>query len=342
MKVNKTLTALIASAGLGLSGHAFALGTASNTLIENTATLNYQVNGNDVPSATTKAEFRVDTKIDISLSTTATESADAGDSITLSYTLQNDGNADQEFKLDTDNGSTTFYRTSDDTEIVNGLITLTPDTPFGFYKSDTIADDAADGSTVTFHVRARAWDASANAGAGDYLAESTADKNADDTSLVSVYVVFAEDTTDQTLPLSGGTDRDGGFVVKKDMNISAPELTSTKSVAVKDDGLGNATSYAIPGATMTYTITIESTGSKTATGVSFQDSMPSGLDTASISNIVVTDITVPASPVVLTAGTHYTVVNDGTDGNAMDITLPDMPQNDELTITFDIEIDDGV
>jgi len=33
MKVNKTLTALIASAGLGLSGYAFAVGIALGTVI---------------------------------------------------------------------------------------------------------------------------------------------------------------------------------------------------------------------------------------------------------------------------------------------------------------------
>lgn len=74
MKVNKTLTALIASAGLGLSGHAFAAfttpdaGTNGTTVVTNQTSLSYSVN--TIPQSPVDSEevnFTVDTRVDFAI-----------------------------------------------------------------------------------------------------------------------------------------------------------------------------------------------------------------------------------------------------------------------------------
>ena len=74
MKVNKTLTALIASAGLGLSSHAFAAftapgtQTAAGTTIGNQVSLDYSVNGIDQDNIDSAVvNFIVDTRVDFAV-----------------------------------------------------------------------------------------------------------------------------------------------------------------------------------------------------------------------------------------------------------------------------------
>jgi uncharacterized repeat protein (TIGR01451 family) len=331
MKINKTLTALIAGASLGLSGQAFAAGTLASTAVSNVATLSYTVNSSAVPSTSSQADFSVDAKVDLSLSSDNTPSADAGATTTLIYTIENTGNATQFFKLDSD-GSDVFKLSSDDTVIVNGVLTLAPDAIVTFYLEQAVSDTAADGSTESYNVNARVSDV-----AGTYLAESTADKNASQTTLDDTFLVFAEATTDSALPLSGGTTRDGGFTAQGDITVSAPVLTGTKTVVVKDDGLGGTTPFAIPGATVTYTIVINSTGTKDATGVTFTDDLDTNapdLDFTTISNIVVLD----NADAALTVTTDYTVTNDGTAAGIISLGLPDITTGEKLTVSFDIDI----
>ena len=68
MKINKTLTALIAGASFGLSGQVFAEGTAAGTTITNTVTLGYTVSTVPQTDLTLDVDFLVDTKVDFNLS----------------------------------------------------------------------------------------------------------------------------------------------------------------------------------------------------------------------------------------------------------------------------------
>lgn len=340
MKMNKALTALVASAGLGLSGQALAAGTVADTIVTNTATMSYTVNATSVPSTSTQAQFHVDAKVDLTLLSNNNPSVDAGQNGQLIYTLTNTGNAELNYKLDS-NGSDVFKLTADDSVITNGVLLVPIDGSIQFYLEQGVADNALDGDTIDYVVNARVSDA-----AGAYRSESTADKNASQANLDSSYLVFAEATTDDGLALSGGTTRDGGFSTQGTINVSAPELTGTKTVVVKDDGLGGATPFAIPGATVTYTIVITSTGTKDATGVTFTDNLATNapeLDFTTITNIVVLD----NADAPLTVVTDYTVVNDGTAAGLISLTLPNIPADtdgagpitaEKLTVSFDIDI----
>ena len=64
MKLNKTLTALAVSASFGLSGQAFAIGTAADLDITNEVVLEFSVGSVTQTPQTNAATFKVDNKID--------------------------------------------------------------------------------------------------------------------------------------------------------------------------------------------------------------------------------------------------------------------------------------
>jgi len=110
MKVNKTLTALIASAGLGLSGHAFAAAsyvptTAAGTPINNQVTLGYTVN--DVPQTLDSAvSFVVDNKVDLNVTAQDSNTVKitpngpiASQYYVAEFVIRNDGNSNQGYKF---------------------------------------------------------------------------------------------------------------------------------------------------------------------------------------------------------------------------------------------------
>lgn len=333
MKLNKNIMALATAAAFGLSGQAFAAGTPAGTSISNTAILSYTVNSTSVPTTSSDAVFQVDTKVDLTLTyDSGAVSGDAGSINDLYYTLTNTGNATQFFKLTSTQSSPVFKLDSDDSTITNGVLSVPVDTSISFYMGASIPDTTADGDSETFEVAANVSDSF-----GDPITIPTGDKNSNLTGVN--YIVFAEETTDNTLTLANGTTRDGGYAVSSDITVNAAALTGTKTVTVKTSSITDSnggtftTDYAIPGATVTYSVVINSTGSKDATGVNFSDDLAANLDHTTITNITVLD-----NADAVLAATSYTINNDGTDGNAIDISLPDIPTGQKLTVTFDVNI----
>ncbi|EAT12008.1 hypothetical protein HF888_11535 [Bermanella marisrubri] len=339
MKLNKTLTTLIAGAAFGLSGQVMAVGTEAGTPISNTATLSYTVNSSTVNNSSDVAEFEVDRKIDLTLTDNsgASLSAAAGSTQRLTFSLSNQGNADTFFQLQSTATSPQFYLTSDNSPITDNVLSILKDDPaVSFYIDVAIPDNAADGSTASFEVAAKAV---ADA-AGTALSIPTGDKNANLTG--QIFIVYAESVADNGLTLAGGTDRDGGFARQSDVTVSAPELTGTKTVTVLNSTITDSnnetftTNYAIPGATVEYKVVIENTGSEDAQGVSFIDdlSAKTEFDQSSIANITVLD----NSDTALTVNTDYTVVNDGTTDGIVNISLPDITSGEQVTVSFEVTI----
>jgi uncharacterized repeat protein (TIGR01451 family) len=84
--------------------------------------------------------------------------------------------------------------------------------------------------------------------------------------------VFADvdDTVDG--PVTGfDVDNDGIYTDRSAFNVQAPVLTMIKSLTVADVAAYTAIDKAIPGSTVTYTISIENTGSVAATDVDITD-----------------------------------------------------------------------
>ncbi len=107
MKINKTLTALIAGASIGMSGQSLAKGTDAGESITNNTSLSYKVGDVQQENVPASAVFKVDNKIDMTLLTqTSTKDFIPGDEVVYTYTLENSGNSDQHFLLSTINTAT--------------------------------------------------------------------------------------------------------------------------------------------------------------------------------------------------------------------------------------------
>jgi len=107
MKINKSLAALIASAGIGISGQALAAATATDTaagtVITNEATFSYMVGSQNYTDTSAETTFKVDQKIDLILVWNQSPvTADVGDEFALKIEISNEGNLAQSFKFDSD------------------------------------------------------------------------------------------------------------------------------------------------------------------------------------------------------------------------------------------------
>ncbi len=338
MKINKTLTALIAGASLGMSGQVFAAGTTAGDTITNTVSMSYKVGATTLNATPATQDFKVDTKIDLTLTwlnggTLVTGTA--GNEVPFILQITNDGNAPQNFKFTSgqvatavevisgdaatadsddwtsiwkmyaDTNSNGAYNSGVDLELTNQLIpTLAVDTPTTVFVVFTAApDDAVDGAVIGAEFKAQVSD-----GAGTALPQDIAAIKND--NLTANYIVYAESTNDSALTMAPAT-RDGARVVMIGSDIQAANVVATKSVVVKDDGLGNAQHRAIPGATVTYTIEVENTGRAPASDVNVLDT---------INDIV----GLLDDSVVYNHATQFTYSGAGTVTNSSDLTKIDI------------------
>ncbi len=107
MRINKTLTVLIAGASIGMSGQVFsAASSKAGEDITNTASLTYTVGNSSVSNtATSDSVFKVDKKIDFTTSINKSDSkvyaglSEATEDRLFTFTLINEGNADQYFNI---------------------------------------------------------------------------------------------------------------------------------------------------------------------------------------------------------------------------------------------------
>ncbi len=371
MKINKTLTALIAGASLGMSGQAFAAGTAAGTSIKNTATLNFKVSSVQQGELTNFATFLVDNKVNLSLIRQSGDVAvditpngpTGGDTYQVIYRLTNTGNQTQDYKI------TVGELTSGDIDVadVNGVDPVTDIVNLGAALNIYIDndDDGLEPTDTTAYVDNLAPDAGRNiyvvidsldpvdpalvdnAIAGIFL---TAETQALGINSASGDVL--DDVDHSAVPFNpaleqivlADTGNDGKITLNAAFEVITANLAIEKSVTVKDDNLGiaSANPKAIPGATLTYTITVKNTGSASASAVTVLENLNlddtnntnlGELDLTSIDNLSVTDSN-PASTTdqatFITSGI-LTVVYDTVAGGTL-------ISPETKTITFDINI----
>ncbi len=330
MKINKTLTALIAGASLGLSGQVLAT-TAATTSIKNTASLSFKVNGSDVSELSTEAEFTVDSKVNMTLQSNDDPTSEAGTNETLSFTLTNLTNGPMYFLLAGGSGYTATTTPSNATLTIDLIYLDKEGDAITFEFDESIPNDATDTSTIEVEVTATATD--------DSKVTITTNNAADkDNNLTTLFYVLAD---------NGDVNYDAIYEATSTITVSSASLTSTKAVTVKEDGMGTTgrtdTKLAIPGAIVTYSVLIQSDGTKDATGVIFSDVLPATLDPESVNNIVVyaNDGITPLDlgPLI----TNYTVPSDastdpGNTPGTVEIALPDITTGTQLTVEFDVTI----
>ena len=283
----------VSLAALLFSQASFAAGTDAGTIVQNTATISYFVSGQEQAAITSEtAEFVVDRKVDLSVSVNGTSNVPATPSSSsslaankLTYTLSNDGNSSQIFKITASHlGSDQFDAGTGTTQgphvpqpcqytmdggTTNHLFTASP-APTVTLAEDATATinvtcsmpnrpDVSDGDLSTIEVLATAVDA-----AGATMAESTVEDRVD-----QIDVVLAD------IAGTGDALRDAKHSARQTYEINVPMLTVVKtSTVISDPSNGTDKPKRIPGAIVQYKITVENASTSTdATGVVITDDL---------------------------------------------------------------------
>ncbi len=286
----------------GVAPSALAAGTASGTVISNSATVSYQVGGISQPDVNSgPATFVVDNKIDLTVATTDTASVKVTPGATaqvLTFTVTNTGNATQDFILSAtavSGGAGAFGGTDNfDATSVSIFVDNTSNGTVGTYDpgidtATSINDLAADGSITVFivadiplgratgdvasyHLVAEARDATT----GNALTETAGADTAG-----SVDIVFADGQGSDT---TNDAARDAKHSSQDDYEILTAALTVTKSSAVISDPFNGTTNpKRIPGAVVEYTIQIDNAaGGTTATNVIISDDLSTEVSNGTI------------------------------------------------------------
>jgi uncharacterized repeat protein (TIGR01451 family) len=290
---------------------AMAVGTAAGTTIINNFTVDYSVNSTAQPQKTGSTNFKVDDKVNFTL--TAQDSAN----VTISpsgaayqtYVLANTGNGPHDFTISpvVIGGNTlapatgpTLYSTNTGTggtqlptDGTTSLqyVSLASDATTTVYMYITAPAAPTDGNSADYNVTAVAYQAG-NLGlpspvlsSTQATADASVDKNA---NLNNQYVVLADGQGTGT----GDGLRDGKFaaIAKTGGNVTvgflvqSANITVGKTSALYSDPIGgvynaltNKAPKAIPGAYMIYTLTVTNSGSAPTSSLSISDTLPLSL-----------------------------------------------------------------
>jgi hypothetical protein len=331
-------TALVATAlTVGMASSAFAAGTASGTVVGNIATINYAYDGvAQTPVGSTQAgntsgagvatTFLVGTKINLTLvedDTTYTAGSAGAVLQATSFTLTNLGNDSQGYNLTAANSALAVFSLADSFDV----------TTFAYYV-DVNNDGLQDGGdTLITSVDSLAPDASINLlvtatiggaelGGTQSTISLTAVTTTNNTTVAVVETVGAFDSTVVQIVFSdpstapsgtdpGQTEGDASAIALDAYRVSTTDLSVSKVTAVySDPANGLIDPKAIPGAILTYTITIVNNGSGVASGVSIDDIVDE-ITTGTVSfNLQYNTATISC------AANNGIVVKDGADGSA--------------------------
>jgi uncharacterized repeat protein (TIGR01451 family) len=291
--------ALVATALIfAVANNAMADGTPSGTSVGNIATINYSVDGTAQPEVgSTEAgntsgpgaetTFLVGTTINLTLIETNTNftSVAAGSlQQATSFTLTNLGNDSQGYNLTAANSSLAAFTQSDAFD-VGTFAYYIDDNNDGLLDAndilitsvDSLAPDASIDLLVTATIPVSELDTAQS------TISLTAVTTTNNTTVAVVETVGAYDSTviqivfSDPLTTANGTDPgqtegDASAVALDAYRVLTAALTVSKTTAVySDPANGTVNPKAIPGAIITYTITIVNNGSGTATGISITD-----------------------------------------------------------------------
>ena len=278
------------------TNYAYAAGTASGTVISNTATLNYSVGGVSQPSVSnTPTTFTVDRKVVFRVdeaAPVATTTVAPGQSVAVTtFTVSNTSNATMDFGLSvaqpvggtaahggTDNFDVTGVGTFADTNgngvydagtdlAITYLDEVAPDTSRTVFVVASIPAGRVTGDVAGVTLTAQARDGG-TAGTQGAISTNTAGANT-----AGVDTVLADTAYDAL-----NTASDGLGVARDDYTVSAAVVSVVKTVTPLSDGFNSAANAKlIPGATLQYCIIVSNTGAATATGVTVTDPVPATL-----------------------------------------------------------------
>lgn len=307
---------------------AFAAGTPVGTIIENTATVDFDLVGTPITLESNTTTITVAERIDVIVTVQSPQTLVSANDINraLLFTVTNIGNGSETFGLaiesvlagddfDPTPAATPIYFDTDSSGDFN-----VGDQPYVAGTNDPVL--AADASVNVFLVN----DIPGTVVNGDIgFSQLTATSLTGSGAPGTEFVGGGDGGVDAVVGTTGGEDADIGEYLVSDIAISV-----IKSQVVNDQFGGN---QAIPGATITYTITVEVTSAGTATSSTISDPIP------------IFTTYVPGS-ITLNAGAISDATNadagefDTTGAPTVVVRLGDLTQVDGLqTIVFDVTID---
>jgi uncharacterized repeat protein (TIGR01451 family) len=296
---------------IGFVSQSHAVGTAAGTQVDNQATLSYSVGGtpqipvtSDDPNqggANDATSFIVDTKIDVTVTWqdgANVQVAPGQDGATplpnppsvLEFLVTNEGNADfQDFALSSANlGGDDFDPSSVLIFVDDGDGIYNPALDTATFIDELSSDPAGSANEITVFVVGSIPSTQTNGQTSNIALIATA-HDAAGGAAGALGALTSADTLDNDIVFGAGANQvvfadavgtaptdlitDGEHSATGTYVIVATSVAVRKSSAVTDDGLGNtsSTAKAIPGATVTYTIEIENSGTAGATAIDLTD-----------------------------------------------------------------------
>lgn len=282
---------------LVLSAGTHAGGTAPGTDINNQATLNYRVGTTDQPPVTSDGDtgtpgnqvttFKVDRKVDLTVVNdgVATVIPNTNDQV-LPFTLENTGNdthgyilstiagvnaTDDDFDMnsvriyiDINNNGT--YESGTDTLYTAGTNVgdLAPDTTIKLLIVANTPGTAGNAETSLYNLLAQATDAGTTTPAAETV-------GADNPAAVDVAFADAAGSAG----IASDDALDGKHSASGTYTVESATVTITKASVVTNDGFGTTApnAKAIPGATVTYTLTVANSGASDASTLVMTDDL---------------------------------------------------------------------
>jgi len=322
---------------------AMAVGTASNTTIANTATVDYQVSGFAQATVTSNNEtFLVDNRVDLTVANVAgTNVLPSSTDQPLTFTVTNTGNTTQGYALTATNGAGDFNMGNiriyidDGDNIWEGIGTET------LYVAATNAFDlAANATSVNVYVVADTPGTPTNGQTSDIdLLATTLNAG---TTTVTTGLTDADPNTagvDVVFGDAAGTVdivEDGQHSAVGTYTIAITPLTLVKSSVVAEDPFNGTTNpKAIPGARITYTLLVTNPGATDATTVVVVDDIPANTtyvaESITLGGAAQTDAEDSGVPV---DNSDWNVTNPG----AITVNVGTLGAAASVTITFDVTI----
>lgn len=260
------LRTLVPLALVALATPALAL-TAPGEAIENTASLDYTVDGTPISTSSNTTTTTVQELIDVDVTWVDAASVPVASGDTdqvLTFTVTNTGNGDEAFLLSVDNALA-----GDQFDPTSSTIYIESDGTPGFTGGDTLYDPLsppilATETAITVYVASTIPAGLTNLDTSDVQLTASSDTIVAAPGTASLG--DGDAGTDAVAGTSGGDDFDIGTYV-----VSEVVVTFDKTQVVSDPFGG---SEPVPGATITYTLEVTVTGSGTATGIVLSDPIP--------------------------------------------------------------------
>ena len=326
--VSRARTFLCVSTLLAISAAAGAAGTPVGTVIQNTATVDFDLAGTPIRLQSNTTTITVAERVDVAVTLQSPQVLVAANDTNraILFTVTNTGNGSETFALAIES-----VLTGDDFDPVPAALPIYFDTDG---SGDLNAGDqvytpggndpvlAADASIDVFIVN----DIPGTVVNGDIgLSQLTATSLTGTGAPGTEYAGLGDGGVDAIIGSSGGEDADSGEYLVSDIAVNV-----FKTQAVADPFGGNE---AIPGATLTYTIAVDVTTAATATASVLRDAIPTY--TSYVPNSITLNATGLSDAIDADAGEF-----DSTGTPTVIVRLGDLTQADGVqTVEFQVTID---